>query len=560
MEIPGGEGEARLRWGKNVAAGKLGVVCAPGRKPRLIGDGTISGTKDACQINEKVRLPSLECVQQFMSRMPPEKPWCAWSWDVRGAHKLVRVREPECGFQCFAFEGKWYYYRCCYFGARWSAFWFSRVGSFLLRHLHRYIWIAHAAFLYVDDGLCLLPAEVGPLIAASSLLFMCALGVPFSWEKMSLGQDFVWLGWHFQLSTLRASVPEPKKTKLLPLLKVLCRSGGKPERRLVERVVGMLVWLTSGLQWLRPWLEPFYQILCKPRATSRLLTLAQFAEVCSLLNAAFRLQSDARSCDVCAGWRLHSVNNCQVSQSNTACLRTPVVRNGQVSVVFFDYCSKTTASSKESVWAAQLFRNALAQHVSLPLWVKEDADLPCAADAFATADSAGVGGWWIPPGQARIASNARWFHMTFSRESLPIWFKAASNHSLQACIAAFEALGQLILLVLRCSEEPLPPSWTVRLSQLCDNQSVTHATMRMLSTKQPLSYILQALGFYCAQLGVVLACSHIAGDRNAWAHDLSHSSVPQGFVPEHQRSLDVLELLEQPWKSFTVGGGVLACE
>ena len=71
---------------------------------------------------------------------------------------------------------------------------------------------------------------------------------------------------------------------------------------------------------------------------------------------------------------------------------------------------------------------------------------------------------------------------------------------------------------------------------------------------------MQALGFYCAQLGVVLACSHIAGDRNAWAHDLSHSSVPQGFVPEHQRSLDVLELLEQPWKSFTVGGGVLACE
>ena len=187
--------------------------------------------------------------------------------------------------------------------------------------------------------------------------------------------------------------------------------------------------------------------------------------------------------------------------------------------------------------------------MSLPLWVKEDADLPCAADAFATADSAGVGGWWIPPGQARIASNARWFHMTFSRESLPIWFKAASNHSLQACIAAFEALGQLILLVLRCSEEPLPPSWTVRLSQLCDNQSVTHATMRMLSTEQPLSYILQALGFYCAQLGVVLACSHIAGDRNAWAHDLSHSNVPQGFVsfvPEHQRSLDVLELLEQP--------------
>ena len=48
-ELVGGEAEARLLWGKRVAAGKFGVVYAEGRKPRLIGDGTVSRTKDACQ-------------------------------------------------------------------------------------------------------------------------------------------------------------------------------------------------------------------------------------------------------------------------------------------------------------------------------------------------------------------------------------------------------------------------------------------------------------------------------------------------------------------------------
>ena len=59
FELHGGEEEARARFGTNVAAGQFGVVCAEGRKPRLIGDGRVSGTKDGSQISEQVRLPNL---------------------------------------------------------------------------------------------------------------------------------------------------------------------------------------------------------------------------------------------------------------------------------------------------------------------------------------------------------------------------------------------------------------------------------------------------------------------------------------------------------------------
>ena len=46
-ELHGGLAEAQARWGDRLAAGKLGVVRAQGRKARLIGDGTVSGANSA---------------------------------------------------------------------------------------------------------------------------------------------------------------------------------------------------------------------------------------------------------------------------------------------------------------------------------------------------------------------------------------------------------------------------------------------------------------------------------------------------------------------------------
>ena len=129
VHLPGGESAARERWGDRLAAGKFGLVTTPGKKPRLVGDGTISGANGRSRILEKVRLPSLDSVQRFISSAPAEQVWSALSFDVRGAHKLVRVREDEQGYSCFVLEGEWYFYRSCYFGCKWAAYWFARVGS-----------------------------------------------------------------------------------------------------------------------------------------------------------------------------------------------------------------------------------------------------------------------------------------------------------------------------------------------------------------------------------------------------------------------------------------------
>ena len=128
-ELIGGEAEARQRWGDLVAAGKLGIAQPPGKKPRLIGDGTISGANHHCVIEEKVRLPTFESVQRFMSLSGPDVQWGALSFDVRGAHKLVNVSPAEQGLSCFVVQGRWFVYRSCYFGCRWAAYWFSRAGA-----------------------------------------------------------------------------------------------------------------------------------------------------------------------------------------------------------------------------------------------------------------------------------------------------------------------------------------------------------------------------------------------------------------------------------------------
>ena len=75
-------------------------------------------------------------------------------------------------------------------------------------------------------------------------------------------------------------------------------------------------------------------------------------------------------------------------------------------------------------------------------------------DAFADEDAAGIGGWWIPAGEALRPENARWFSVQLNRSSLPDWFwtKQRKGDGPASKIAALEALGQLALLSARLEE------------------------------------------------------------------------------------------------------------
>ena len=552
FELPGGEAAARQRWGNNVAAGKLGISHPPGKKPRLTGDGTVSGANPACRILEKVRLPTLESIQRFLSSSAVGQRWAAFSFDVRGAHKLVRVRESEQGLSCFVVKGRWFVYRSCYFGCSWAAYWFSRVGAFVVRQTHRLLWVRHGLFLYVDDGLSLFPLEAAPLLSALCVMFLVSLGIPLSWEKLQLGEDLSWIGWSLRLSVRSACLPRDKQSKILGLLCPLLKAGTRMPRREVERVIGLLLWFTAAASWLRPWLHELYRLLYKPAVVTRSLSVCQFGELLRCLSPSLHVVCHAKSCDVRPQWRLHSVNNCEVKDLRDRAITCPRVRSGMIPVVFFDYSCASTRTCASSSFAARLFHNAVAEEVRIPLCIKEAPPCLCAADAFAKGEIAGLGGWFLLPGLPCVVQNIRWFRLAVTRDTLPSWLRPAKGEPLQSIIASLEALAQLMLLVrdLRCRELALPRGeyFILRVPQLCDNAGVVSASSKMLSMKEPLCWILQAVGFWSVKLGVRLSCSEIAGVRNCWADALSRDGLP-GVSPALERRVDISGLLSAPWSS-----------
>lgn len=72
---------------------------------------------------------------------------------------------------------------------------------------------------------------------------------------------------------------------------------------MLENCIGLLVWVCGGIYWLKPWLQPFYHLLFKPRCVFRALSCAQFALMKSSLNTKLWLQSSSAVCDLLPGGR-----------------------------------------------------------------------------------------------------------------------------------------------------------------------------------------------------------------------------------------------------------------
>ena len=247
-------------------------------------------------------------MQRFLSESGSGSAWVALSFDVASAHKLIRVKPEEQGLGCFALGNDFFVYRSCYFGAKYSAYWWSRVGAWLVRMLHRFLWISHACFLSVDDGLVLVPNDVAPLLASACLAFLTALGVPLSWKKVKLGDELVWIGWRFCFSSGYIQLPDDKSQKILEALSPFCTIGQKVDRKAVERLIGLLLWYSGGAVHLRPWLQALYHLLYKPRCVFRSVTPHQFEVLRQLLDTKLALTGHMECCDLQQGWVLHAVS------------------------------------------------------------------------------------------------------------------------------------------------------------------------------------------------------------------------------------------------------------
>ena len=211
--------DAEKRWKQGIALGKLGVVHADNRDPRLVLDSTICGMNGRCHLPEKQRLPNLRRVSFFLSTCPPlQEELQGASIDIKAAHKRMLIKEEERGSLLFKFRNRLYAYRTAHFGAKTSAWHWGRVSAALMRLLHCLLYFRHASWVYVDDFLFLFPRSTASIQFAFSIILLRVIGAPLSWKKLEFNSNIEWNGWSIQPSCMTAQLPLFKHTKITLLI------------------------------------------------------------------------------------------------------------------------------------------------------------------------------------------------------------------------------------------------------------------------------------------------------------------------------------------------------
>ena len=435
--IPGGVEDARRIFGANCAAGKLGLVKKAGSEPRLVGDSSISCANQLSRIREKIELPSLFDIEQFVSRHPRDK-WIAFSLDVAKAHKHMRVHPSEQGFSSFcavdsAGQNHWLVYRTCHFGAAWSAYWWSRAGAAYVRCVHRLPHGGHFLAMYVDDLLALFKQTDAPLQASLCIMLACALGVPLSWHKLQLSTDLSWIGWRLCFAGEPcASLPDDKRVRLGVALRALVQEGNSVCRRELRQLLGMLCWFTTGARWLRPWLSELFHLLFKQHLRFQKLDAGQVHELAGVLSDSMRVLAKCRLSDILPGWQLLSTGSREVTTKQEL-LGLPH-RGGWWWVKFGDPASAKVKVSKAEAAVARFITQVINECVPVPLVVSNATGL-AAADVCRGPNSRSGG--LVASSWCSVAARvfaiislpaSRWMICRIGSDQLLVICKAASRH------------------------------------------------------------------------------------------------------------------------------------
>ncbi len=140
-----------------------------------------------------------------------------------------------------------------------------------------------------------------------------------------------------------------------------------------------------------------------------------------------------------------------------------------------------------------------------------------AADAWASKDCAGLGGWYCPDGNFDWAK-VKWFRLDLHMKDLPVWMQPQISANEQIAFLELLALG--ILAYLRLREES-HRTCQIRLHHECDNLGSVGAVEKYFSTKAPMCFGLQALAWHAGRASANVKVSHIPGCKNELADRIS---------------------------------------
>ena len=515
-ELPGGLEEAKARWSQ-VAVGKLNVVHSESRKPRLVLDSSCCKVNQKCMLPETMILPTVDDVRASFDPRDVGGYLTGISLDIQAAHKQIRLAPQDQGLVLFTFNHRVYHYKVSHFGGRFSAFWWARMGAYLVRLLHRWLAAPHRAYLYVDDLLILTPSSRTPETVWLTVVFLMLLGTPLSWKKAQVGHQISWIGWFFDLQFLTVELMEEKVTKLRHAMQSVLQHPTVTTKQM-EQLLGMLIWFTAIAKHLRPHLSPLYKCLYSPPATLFSIPAASWSAFIGCLDSTATLVRQHPHFFLPIGGKVIEMGHQPVQGKHDL----PVApKTSKLQWIRMACPQQATFSlSREAVAKIRWFLSLLQRtnHV-FPIPRPTPLTLRAAADAFAEGDQFGIGGWIITSSQVCWFSEQ--FQMSQLRQLLPALVKDAQKY-----IASFEILAQLALLTM-ASEHLCCDQMELCIPASSDNTAAESSINRSLSTKQPAAYFLQLISQLAWQKNIWLQITHIPGVENKWADDLSRNHLGQ---------------------------------
>ena len=336
-------------------------------------------------------------------------------------------------------------------------------------------------------------------------------------------------------------MPETKVSKLLQAVQQVLKSN-PCSRKDLEVLIGLLHWILQLAPSLRPWLCTMYHDKARPLGANFSLPQAAWQQIRSFLRADLLFVSTPPGTSIRPGSKLLSVRHVPINDM-VDLLR---VRNTgkRLWARVADPSTGKRRLSSTSLQFLQFWQTwCLGPQVFRPLACSPfDTSVSLAADACASCDHIGIGGWVAFAGQPRIWFSEAFCVSDFTELGLPM--KAEANLD----IVSYETLSQIALMLCFASAcvggrlRICIPSWS-------DINSGTEAVAnKLFTTVVPLCYSAQRLATLAWRAAVSLDCSHISGCHNEKADWLSRwngaDSLPPEWRPEHRIRLPLSMLRE----------------
>ena len=236
-----------------------------------------------------------------------------------------------------------------------------------------------------------------------TVLSLFWIGVPLAWEKLALGSCITWNGWEINSDRRTAALPRSKRQAVCSQLRDLCEGPSKCSKKSLEKILGLIVRATNLLRFLRPWLSELYACLHTCPATLFSVSRENWAAFYESLKGTICMQEPQRFAPVAKGSQLVQVGRHKIRVFADVPAHAVSDRSAWVRIRNTD--SSWVRLSVEARHVLQRLHKVFLHGPSEVSLVQPPiSSFSCAADAMASGQSWGIGGWLESDGRLFVFS------------------------------------------------------------------------------------------------------------------------------------------------------------